>query len=63
MPADFERCVDAGGKVITKSLGNGKYIHICYLHGQAYHGELKRRKKHKREKFQQAMKKLYGKGD
>ena len=29
MPQDFLNCVKAGGKVVTKKLGNGKYIHLC----------------------------------
>lgn len=28
MPAKFTRAVRAGGKVITKSLPGGKYIHL-----------------------------------
>jgi putative hemolysin len=33
MPKDFDNCVSAGGKVITKSLSNGKYIHLCKTSG------------------------------
>ncbi len=33
MPADFEKCRDAGGRIRTKSLPNGKYMHICFPKG------------------------------
>ena len=46
MPAAFERCVKNGGKVRTKSLGNGKYMHICFLNGKSYSGEVKTAKTH-----------------
>ena len=49
MPVGFDRCIKAGGKVITKRLSNKKYIHICYLKGKAYPGEVKI-KKPKRKK-------------
>jgi putative hemolysin len=45
MPLAFELCVQKGGRVRTKKLKNGKYIHICYLNGKSYAGEVKRRKK------------------
>jgi hypothetical protein len=41
MPAAFEKCVKNGGKVRTKKLGGGKYMHICYLNGKSYAGEVK----------------------
>ncbi len=41
MPADFERCVKEGGRVRTKELGNGKYMHICFKDGKSYAGEVK----------------------
>lgn len=44
MPVGFDRCVANGGKVRTKSLGNGKYIHICFLNGKSYNGEVKTKK-------------------
>lgn len=33
MPAEFDACVKAGGKVRTKDLGKGKYMHICIPKG------------------------------
>lgn len=41
MPADFERCVENGGKVRTKTLSGNKYMHICVLDGKTYAGEVK----------------------
>jgi hypothetical protein len=41
MPESFDKCVREGGKVITKTLKNGKYIHICYKGGKSYAGEVK----------------------
>lgn len=41
MPAEFDSCVKRGGKVRTKSLGKGKYIHICFIDGKSYSGEVK----------------------
>lgn len=40
MPADFEKCISDGGKVITKKLKGGKYIKICYIGGKSYAGEV-----------------------
>ena len=45
MPEAFERCVSSGGKVRTKKLSGGKYIHICFKDGKSYSGEVKLRKK------------------
>ena len=49
MPAKFDACVSGGGKVRTKSLPNGKYIHICFLKGKSYAGYVKT--KVKKSKF------------
>lgn len=59
MSTGFDKCIASGGKVISKSLGNGKYIHICTLNGISYHGEIKRRQKQKRASFEEAMKQIY----
>lgn len=45
MPKAFLQCVKKGGKVITKSVGGNQYIHICYLNGRSYAGEVKTKKK------------------
>ena len=52
MPAGFDECRRKGGKIRTKKLKGGKYIHICWLDGKAYPGEVKTvvakgKKKHK----------------
>ncbi len=44
MPADFTKCVANGGEVRTKKLSNGRYLHICYLNGKSYPGEIKKKK-------------------
>ena len=45
MPAAFDNCVKKGGKVRTKELGGGKYMHICILNGKTYAGHVKTKKK------------------
>ena len=45
MPKPFEDCVKSGGKVITKKLKDGKYIHLCKAdNGKWYRGEVKEKK-------------------
>jgi len=41
MPADFEKCVREGGRVRTKKLSGGRYMHICFKDGKSYAGEVK----------------------
>lgn len=50
MPKSFDLCVKKGGKVRTKSLGGGKYIHICYHNGKSYSGEVKMKQENKYSK-------------
>jgi len=45
MPAGFDRCVKNGGRVRTKELSGGRYMHICFLNGKSYAGEVKTKKK------------------
>lgn len=45
MPKDFDNCVKNGGRVRTKKLKDGKYIHVCFLNGKSYAGEVKEKKK------------------
>ena len=45
MSKDFEMCVKKGGRVRTKKLKGGKYIHICFLNGKSYAGEVRTAKK------------------
>lgn len=45
MPKGFEECVKKGGRVRTikpKGKKSNVYLHICYLNGKSYPGEVKR---------------------
>jgi putative hemolysin len=44
MPAGFNYCESHGGRIRTKKLKGGKYIHICWLNGKSYPGEVKEKK-------------------
>jgi len=45
MPEDFTKCVREGGRVVTKKIGEDKYLHICYdKEGKSHSGEVKERK-------------------
>ena len=48
MPVEFEACQRNGGRIKTKKLGNGKYIHICFIGGKSFAGEIKTKKKKKK---------------
>lgn len=49
MPAAFTKCVKNGGKVRTKDLGDGKYMHICYdKNGKSHPGEVLKKKSPKK---------------
>lgn len=45
MPEEFNKCVKSGGRVRTKTLSGGRYIHICYKDGESYSGEVKSKDK------------------
>ncbi len=45
MPQAFLNCVKNGGRVRTKNLGGGKYIHLCFKDGKSYSGEVRIAKK------------------
>ena len=45
MPEGFDKCRSSGGRIRTKKLKEGKYIHICYIDGKSYAGEVKQKKK------------------
>jgi hypothetical protein len=47
MPEAFDRCVKRGGRVRTKKLSGGKYMHICFIGGKSYAGEVKTKDKGK----------------
>jgi len=44
MPQSFENCRQSGGRIRTKSLSEGRYIHICFKDGKSYAGEVKQSK-------------------
>lgn len=44
MPQAFDTCVANGGRVRTKDLGAGKYMHICFYKGKSFAGEVKQKK-------------------
>ena len=44
MPKAFNECVKKGGRIRTKKLKGGRYIHICYLGNQSFAGEVKTKK-------------------
>lgn len=41
MPRVFDKCVADGGKVITKDVNKNQYMHICYINGKSYSGEVR----------------------
>lgn len=45
MPAAFDKCVKAGGRVRTKRLSKGRYIKLCFKDGKSYAGETHQYKK------------------
>jgi hypothetical protein len=45
MPAAFLAAIAKGAKVRTIKLKDGKYIHIAFLGGRSYSGEVKTKKK------------------
>jgi len=40
MPQAFESCVKRGGRVGTKKLSGGRYMHFCSIDGKSYAGEV-----------------------
>ena len=48
MPADFDRCAKSGGRIRTKTLKGGKYIHICFDKSGSHAGYPKKRRGAKR---------------
>ena len=41
MPAGFDRCRKAGGRIRTEQIGDGKYRHVCWLDGKRHPGYVK----------------------
>ena len=50
MPKAFLNCVKKGGRVRTIKPKAGKYMHICYLGGKSYAGEVKSTKSTKKRR-------------
>lgn len=48
MPEQFEKCKREGGRIRTKKLSGGKYIHICFKDGKSYAGYPKEKQKNKK---------------
>ena len=45
MPLDFQKCVDNNGKVRTKTLSGGRYMHLCKdKNGRWHQGDVKESK-------------------
>ena len=58
MPADFLKCVEEGGRVITIKIGDDRYRHVCYdKNNKPHYGEIKKKKildnkaHHRRSKY------------
>jgi len=45
MPQAFDNCRRNGGKIRTKRINSRQYMHICFLNGKSYPGEVKSYKK------------------
>lgn len=62
MPASFTNCVKKGGQVKTLTINKkkGTYMHICYLKGKSYPGEVKTKQKKSKamEQAKELVKKL-----
>jgi len=42
VPANFDKCVNEGGRVRTIKIKGGKYMHVCYdKAGKSHAGEVK----------------------
>ena len=49
MPADFDKCVEEGGRVRTMKIGKDKIARICYdKNNKSHMGEVKSRKEVKK---------------
>ena len=45
MPVGFDRCRKAGGRIRTKTLSKGRFMHICFdKNGKSHAGEVKTKK-------------------
>ena len=45
MPADFDKCVDEGGRVRTMKVKGGRFMRICFdKAGKSHAGEVRKTK-------------------
>ena len=49
MPRAFDTCIMKGGRVRTKKLKGGKYMHVCFIDGKSYAGEVKTKQTKKKK--------------
>lgn len=59
MPAGsgIDKCISGGGRVRTLKPNPDEYLHICYLGGKSYHGEVKKVKGPKKRSTKKGRKK------
>ncbi len=56
MPKEYESCVKRGGRVRTKKMSGGKYMHFCFIGGKSY-AEYVKTKHNPRDKYKESLKK------
>lgn len=44
MPIPFDKCRERGGRIRTRDFGDGRYMHICFIGGKSFRGEVKTKK-------------------
>lgn len=49
MPLEFDNCVANKGRVRTIKIGATKYMHVCYLKGKSFQGEVHTKKTKKKK--------------
>jgi hypothetical protein len=45
MPKEFDDCQRRGGRIRTKTLKGGKYVHICFDQSGSHAGHVKKKKR------------------
>lgn len=60
MPSGFDNCEKKGGKIRTIVINKkkGTYMHVCYLKGKSYPGEVRTKQKSKAELAKELVRKL-----
>lgn len=49
MPKAFNNCVKKGGRVRTVKPNKNSFIHVCFINGKSFSGEVKKNRKKKRK--------------